>query len=79
MHLILPAAMSVHDGLKLRHRDHMAVPTALAEPQSLPEIQHRPRGDDEPREGCQYPDPSRRSLVLVDETAQEVSAPELHR
>jgi hypothetical protein len=30
-------------------------------------------------EGCQYPDPSRRSLVLVDETAEEVSAPELHR
>jgi hypothetical protein len=33
----------------------------------------------ETREGCQYPDPSRRSLVLVDETAQEVSAPEVHR
>jgi len=31
------------------------------------------------REGCQYSDPSRDGLVLVDETAQEVVALELHR
>jgi hypothetical protein len=29
-------------------------------------------------EGCQYSDPSRDSLVLVDEAAQGVAAPELH-
>jgi hypothetical protein len=31
------------------------------------------------REGCQYSDPSLRSLVLMDQAAQEVPAPEPRR
>jgi hypothetical protein len=30
-------------------------------------------------EGCQYSDPSRDGLVLVDEAAQELTPPKLHR